>query len=144
MLGGAGPKWEHVEGLDNIMKTPGNFKQIYFDMVFWLQPSCFLPLLSYSFRGNFVLEMAIELCRNFRSRILVILPNNLLKSPTVPIRQLSLPSRVLLQSESFSFFLKCCYYFQDSSPSYTKYFIGFCDTSAYHTSTNNLTSSKVW
>ena len=22
------------------MDTPGNFKQIYFEMVFWLQPSC--------------------------------------------------------------------------------------------------------
>ena len=96
----------YIWGLDKIMETPGNFKQISFNMVFWLQPSrkirlCAVPILQ--FWGNWVFEMVIKLCCNFQTCILVILHNNHRKSPTVPIWQLSLSS---LQWGSFSFFIQ--------------------------------------
>ena len=71
------------------METPGNFKFIlilFFDCSGPVKSS-FVQLLSYSFWGNRVLEMVIKLCCHFRSCILVILPNNPPKSPTVPMRQ---------------------------------------------------------
>ena len=98
--------------------------QIYFYMVFWLQPSREIwpfeaPFLRFLI-GNWVFKKIINLCCNFRSCILVILPTNPRKSLTLPIRQLSNSSRVLLQWGGFSFFLKCCHYFQDSTPRNTK------------------------
>ena len=72
--------------------------QIYFDMLFWLQPYCELRLCaapSYSFWINWVLDMVIKLYSNFRSCILVVLPNNPRKSLTVPI--------------SFRFFPEFCF-----------------------------------
>ena len=61
-------------------------------------------LIDGSVEGQYItLEMIIKLCCNFRSCILVILPNNPRKSPTFPIKQLSLSSRVLLQWGGFWF-----------------------------------------
>ena len=42
----------NVQRLDKIKETPGNFKQIHFNMVFWLQPSheirlCAAPFLQF-------------------------------------------------------------------------------------------------
>ena len=96
----------NIQRFGKIIETPWNFKQIYFNMVFWLQP-CGEIRLSYSFLGNCIFEMAIKLCCNFGGCILVILPNNSRECPTVPIRQLLLSFRVLLQWWGFSFFLKC-------------------------------------
>ena len=39
----------YIYGWDKIMKTPGNYKQIYFNMVFWLQPSCEIRLCATPF-----------------------------------------------------------------------------------------------
>ena len=130
-----------------VEQNNGNFKQIYFIMVFWLQSFREIRVWAarfLQFWGNCVFEMVIKLCRNFRSCILVILPNNLLKSLRVPTRLPSLSSRVLVQWRGFSFFLKCCHYFREGTSCYTKQFCGFCNTSACHTSTNNLTSFNVW
>ena len=99
-----------------------------------------MQLPSYSFWGNWVLEMVNKLCCHFRNCILVILLNNPCKSPTVPIRQLSPSSRVLLQWRGFSFFRKYCHNFRDCTICYTS---SFCFNSTFHTSTNNLTSFKV-
>ena len=42
----------YLQALDKIMETPGNFKQIYFNIFFWLQPyweirSCAAPFLQF-------------------------------------------------------------------------------------------------
>ena len=58
--------------------------------------SDFIQLPNYSFWGNWFLEIVIKLCCNFRSSILVILPNKPRKTLTIPIRLLLLFSRVLL------------------------------------------------
>ena len=63
--------------------------------------SSFVQLFSYFFLGNWVLEMLIMLCCNFQCCFLVILPNNSHKIPTIPIRQLSLSSKVLLLRKGF-------------------------------------------
>ena len=63
-------------GLSRITKTSVNFKQIYSSMVFWLQSYREMRLYAV-FWGNWVFEMVIKPCCNFRSCILVILPNNL-------------------------------------------------------------------
>ena len=97
---------------------------------------------SYIFWGTWVLEMVIKLGCNLRSCILMILPNNPRKSPTVPIRQLSLSSWVFIQWEGFSFFLKCCHYFRDYSL-LDLIILQFCYTSENLTNTNNLCSFKV-
>ena len=104
--------------------------------------SGFVQFPFYSFWGNWVLEIVIKRCHNFWICIFVILPNNTHKDPTVPIWQLSLSTRVLLQWGGLTFFLKCCHYFRDSTPCYAKWFNGFCYTSTWHKSTNNLTSFK--
>ena len=105
---------------------------------------CYEQLPSYSFWRNWILEMVIKLCYNFRSCILEILPNNRCKSPTVPVRQLSLFFQSFSFVRKFSFFLKCCYYFWDSTPRYTEYFSRFCNSSTCHTITTNLISFKAW
>ena len=57
--------------LDKKMETPRNFKQIYFDMVFWLQPSREIRLC-WSLLTVWVLEMIIKLCCNFQSCVFYI------------------------------------------------------------------------
>ena len=103
--------------------NPRNFKQFYF-ICFSdcsLPVKCgFVQLPSNSFWGNWVLGMVIKLCCNIRSWIIVILPNNPRKNPTVLFRLLSLSSRVLLQWWGFSFFPKCCHFFRDNTPWYIK------------------------
>ena len=134
-------------GLDNIMETPGNFKWIYFNMVIWLQPSreagvVLLP--SYSFWATWVLKIVIKLCYNFRSRIFVILPYKPCKSPTFPIRQLSLSSRVFFSGEGFfpSFSMLSLLPRQFSLLHQIIHLILL--HYRYHMSPNNLTSFKVW
>ena len=135
----------HTLALDRIMETPRNYLKNILILFSNCGPSVKSAFVSlpYSFWENWVLKMVIKLCYNFQSCILVILPNNPQKSPTVPIRQLSFSSRVLLQWRGFSFFLKCCLYFRGRT-CYTKWFSGFCNIRACHTSTNNSTSFKVW
>ena len=80
--------------------------------------SGFVLVPSYGFSESWILEMVINLCCNFQRCILVILPNNSCKNPTVPVRQLSFSSRVLLQCGDFSFIFKCCHCFRESTPCY--------------------------
>ena len=101
----------YVQGLNKIMKTPEISNKFTLIRFFDCSPpvkSGVVQLPSYSFWGNWVLVMVIKLCCNFRSYILVILPNKESDGP------LSLPSKVLLQWGGFSFFLKYTYYFRDS------------------------------
>ena len=81
-------------------------------MVFWLQASREFQICSAPFL-QFLRKLGSQDGHNFHSYILVILPKNQCKSPTNPIRQLSLSSRILLPWGGFSFFLKCCHYFRD-------------------------------
>ena len=134
----------YIQGLEKIMETPWHFK--HFNMLFWWWPSseiqfCAAPFSQ--FLRKLSLEMIIKICYKFQSCILVILRKNPRKSPIFPNRQLSLPFRVLLLWEGFTFFLKNCHYVIDRTPSYNKKFSGFCYTSACYTTTNNLISFKV-
>ena len=79
----------YIYRLYKITETPGNFKQIYFNMIFWWQPSREIQLCAAPFKqfwGNWFLEMVITFWCNFRICIVVIFPNNPRKSPTIPIR----------------------------------------------------------
>ena len=64
----------------------------------------FVQLPFYCFCGNWLLKRVIKLCCNFQSCILVILPNNLHKSLTVSIWQLSLSSEFCFSEEVFPSF----------------------------------------
>ena len=114
-----------------MFETPWNFKQIYSNMIAalkWNPPLC--NSLLTVFDETWFSKWSLSSAEFFRSCVLINLPKNPRWSPTVPIRQLSFSSWVLLQWRGFFFFLKCCHYSRDSTPCYNKQFIGFCYTSA--------------
>ena len=109
------------------METPRNSKQIYFNMGFLLTAHprklalyCFL--LS-DFEETGFPRWSLSSGCNFQSCILAIHPNNLRKSSTVPIWQISLLTIVLFQWGGFSFLLKCCPYFRDSTQNNSAVFV---------------------
>ena len=117
-------RYRPLTGVRKIMETARNFNLIYFNMVFWLKPlpiKCsFVQLPSNKFLENWVSRWSLGSAVIFRAVFLRSFLTIRVKVWRFPIKQLSLSSRILLQLGGFSFFLKCCHYFWNSTHCCTK------------------------
>ena len=114
---------------DKIMETAGKFKQIYFNMIFWLLPFSEIWLYAASF---LLLLKKTRFSRWSLNSVVIFGAVFLWSFQKIRIRsQRSLSDRfhffleLCFSEEVFPSFIKCCRYVWDNTPCYTKIFRGF-------------------